>query len=541
MQQTTFLFQTATTEFRSKLFNFSKKKQTDVWDSMEAYLLKFIERVRAGSCDGENDITSEYASIKHQNDSLKQRYGLTTTAGGIKENAKKNRYKDILPYDQTRVVLSPTTPEYNCDYINANFVKGATGSRAYIATQGPLSNTVVDFWRMIWQYDVKVIIMACKEIELGKKKCEVYWSPLDGASTFGPFIVSTVEESPTNKEVIVRILSVKHCDETRTVSHFQYTAWPDHGIPDVADGILGMMESVHVSQGYHTGPLLVHCSAGCGRTGVICAIDIVNDLLQKKKIREDFSIMDLVLELRRQRPSAVQTKEQYEFVFHTVAQMFEKVLQESSQNHQRQSLSLYTNVVPPKPALRSLSIGSENQNTRKPPSLRPRSSHPPASINMNDTYAVVNKIKQPSTAPPLVPHHYDNENLNSQKPSANDVYSIVKPKNRAVANTPVSTVPVHDRTWPFNHRASAETDNDGYEPLPGEFQIRGSQLYPSLPQRPYRNSHSDDDYEDVSHPIRESSSSSSSHCSPGGIGFKCRVRKPKGPRDPPSQWNRPER
>lgn len=201
--------------------------------------------------------------------------------------------------------------------------------------------------------------------------------------------------------------------------------------------------------------------------------------------------------------------------------------------------SLYANVVPPKSALRSFSISSEYQNTRKPPSLRPRSSHPRSSVNMNDTYAVVNKFKQPSTAPPLVPHHYDNENLNSQKTSANDLYSIVKPKNRPVANTPASTVPAHDRTWQLNHRPPEHTDYSGYESLPAEFQMRDSKAYPSLPQVPSnRHSHSDDDYEYVSNPIRENSRSQGST---GGIGFKCRVKKPKGPRDPPSQWNRPER
>ncbi|KAF7695704.1 tyrosine-protein phosphatase non-receptor type 18 [Silurus meridionalis] len=517
---------------------------------MEAYLLKFIERVRADSSTGKSDIDSEYTSIKHQNGLMKQKYGLTANVGGLQENIKKNRYKDILPYDQTRVVLTPTTPEYSSDYINANFIKGVTGSRRYIATQGPLSNTLVDFWRMIWEYDVKVIVMACREFEMAKKKCEVYWSPLDDSSTFGPFTVSTVEESPTNEEVIVRTLAVKHCDESRIVSHFQYTAWPDHGIPDVADGILGMMETAHVRQGCHTGPLLVHCSAGCGRTGVICAIDFVNDLLHEKEIGDDFSIMDIVLELRRQRPSAVQTKEQYEFVFHTVAKMFAKVLQESALNHQyhsqvQHSQSLYTNVVPPKPALRSFSISSVYKNTRKPPALRPRSSHPPPSTTMNDTYAVVNKVKRPPTTPPLVPHHYDNEN--NQKTSPHDLYTTVKPKNRVVANTPASMVPVYDRAWPPPQKPTAGIDSDGYEPLPAEFQVRGSQLYPSLPQLPpnRHNSEDDDDYEYVSNPIRQISSSNSissnSSSSTGGMGFKCRVRKPKGPRDPPSQWNRPER
>uniref|UniRef100_A0A8B9LQ24 protein-tyrosine-phosphatase n=1 Tax=Astyanax mexicanus TaxID=7994 RepID=A0A8B9LQ24_ASTMX len=161
-----------------------------------------------------------------------------------------------------------------------------------------------------------------------KKKCEVYWGSLSEPSTFGPFTSfgysALPADSGTHRTPLSRLLRVYFClQETRTVSHFQYTAWPDHGIPYVPDGILGMMELTSMRQRHHTGPLLVHCSAGCGRTGVICAIDYINDLLQQKKIDEDFSIMDIVLDLRRQRPAAVQTKEQYEFVFHTVAQMFE--------------------------------------------------------------------------------------------------------------------------------------------------------------------------------------------------------------------------
>ncbi|XP_072537542.1 tyrosine-protein phosphatase non-receptor type 18 [Salminus brasiliensis] len=515
---------------------------------MEAHLLKFIERVRALSendSDGESVIAAEYAKIRHQKD----KYGLTTEIGGLKENVKKNRYKDILPYDQTRVYLSPTPPEYNSDYINASFIKGAADHKTYIATQGPLSSTVVDFWRMIWQYNIQVIVMACKEIEMGKKKCEVYWGSSAEPSTFGPFTVSTVEESCPNEEVIVRTLAVQYCDETRSVSQFQYTAWPDHGIPYMPDGILGMMELANIRQGYHTGPLLIHCSAGCGRTGVICAIDYINDLLHKKKIGEDFSIMDMVLELRRQRPSAVQTKEQYEFVFHTVAQMFEKVLGEPIHTPQKKtkgSPSLYANVVPPKPALRSVSISgsSFDPSTRKPPPLRPRSSHPPPSSRMNDTYAVVNKSRQPTASPTV--HHYDNLDSESQKGPSNALYSIVKPKNRGAG-----AAPAYDRTVLANQRRTMvpqiEVEHSGYEPLPVDFRTRDSQLYPPPTQGTSdNNSSTDDDYEYVSNvtnlsnvslPVRDTSS----YCSPGGMGFNCRIKKPKGPRDPPAEWNRPER
>uniref|UniRef100_A0A3B1IIP7 protein-tyrosine-phosphatase n=1 Tax=Astyanax mexicanus TaxID=7994 RepID=A0A3B1IIP7_ASTMX len=501
------------------------------------HLLCVLGRCHAKMSTGSQGQVSLQTRIRQQNGSLKEKYGLTTETGGLKENIKKNRYKDILPYDQTRIYLSPTPPEYNSDYINASFLTNKT----YIATQGPLSSTVVDFWRMTWQYNVQVIVMACKEFEMGKKKCEVYWGSLSEPSTFGPFTVSTSfgysalpADSGTHGTPLSRLLRVYFClQETRTVSHFQYTAWPDHGIPYVPDGILGMMELTSMRQRHHTGPLLVHCSAGCGRTGVICAIDYINDLLQQKKIDEDFSIMDIVLDLRRQRPAAVQTKEQYEFVFHTVAQMFEKFLKQK----QRGSPSFYSNVVPPKPAVRSVSIGgnrSFDPTTRKPPLLRPRSSHPPPSTKMNDTYAVVNKSRH--SAAPATIHHYDNLDSEKQKTPNNALYSTVKPKIR-----PAGTPPVPDRTAGSSNQrrpvAPSELGHCGYESLPGEEHLLLQVLF-----IPDSHSSTDDDYEYVSNVSTISNvSNTNSYSAPGGMGFNCRIKKPKGPRDPPAEWNRPER
>ncbi|XP_051964921.1 tyrosine-protein phosphatase non-receptor type 18-like isoform X2 [Xyrauchen texanus] len=457
---------------------------------------------------------------------MKDDYGLTTEAGGIKENVKKNRYRDILPYDQTRVCLTPTTSEYESDYINASFIKGATGNRTYIATQGPLNNTVVDFWHMIWQYNVKVIIMACREIEMGKKKCEVYWAPTTEAITFGPFTISTFKESRPNEEIVVRMLVLKYCDETRNVSHFQYTSWPDHGIPNMPDGILGMMELTRQNQGNKKDPIVIHCSAGCGRTGVICAIDYVNDLLLAQQINKDFNVLDLVLELRRQRPSAVQTKEQYGFVYQTVAQMFQKVLQ-SQQNNTESSGSLYINALPSKPTLKSGSLSSISAPPKtRNPLLRPRLSHPLPQIRMNDTYAVVNKpkLQPPTSAPPsFTVHHYDNANL--EKTNNNALYSTVKPKNRPVTFMPHTTTPVNEGAT-ANQTGGVgpkRTVHEGYEILPAEKLASQSLI--------------DDDYEYVSNPIKDTSSP----FAPGSLGFNCRVKKPKGPRDPPTEWSRTER
>ncbi|XP_059360119.1 tyrosine-protein phosphatase non-receptor type 18-like isoform X2 [Carassius carassius] len=492
---------------------------------MEEHLLRFVERVRCLSdndSSGDQLMSTEFNLIRQKSASLKEDYGLTTAVGEIKENAKKNRYRDILPYDQTRVCLAPTTSEYESDYINANFIKGAAKNRMYIATQGPLSSTVVDFWRMIWQHNVKVIIMACREIEMGKKKCEVYWELTTDASIFGPFTVSTVEESRPNEEVIVRTLAVKYCDETRNVSHFQYTAWPDHGIPDMPDGILGMMELARQKQGNQTDPVVIHCSAGCGRTGVICAVDYVNDLLLTEQIQEDFNIFDLVLELRRQRPSAVQTKEQYAFVFHTVAQMFQKALEMKNKNTETPA-SLYINAAPLKTSLKSGSLSSISvpPKTRNPP-LKSRLSHPLPQIRMNDTYAVVNKSKpQPPASRSIPVHHYDNADLEKSKNNA--VYSTVRPKSRPVSVLPSPTSPGYDRSTIANQRgglAPKKIDHEGYELLPAESQ-----------------SSTDDDYEYVSSVVKDSSSPFAR----SGLGFNCRIKKPKGPRDPPAEWSRPER
>ncbi|XP_042618949.1 tyrosine-protein phosphatase non-receptor type 18-like [Cyprinus carpio] len=526
---------------------------------MEAHLLRFVERVRCLSdrdSTGDQLISTEFSLIRQRSASLKEDHGLSTAVGEIKENVKKNRYRDILPYDQTRVCLAPTTSEYESDYINANFIKGL--NRTYIATQGPLSSTVVDFWRMIWQHNVKVIIMACREVEMGKKKCEVYWASTTDASIFGPFTISTFEESRPNEEVIVRTLVVKYYDETREVSHFQYTAWPDHGIPDMPDGILGMMELARQKQGNQTDPVVIHCSAGCGRTGVICAVDYVNDLLLTEQIQEDFNVLDLVLELRRQRPSAVQTKEQYAFVFHTVAQMFQKnflLFHTLYLFHSlfvfflywkhKTSASLYINAVSPKTSLKSGSLSSISvpPRTRNPP-LKPRLSHPLPQTRMNDTYAVVNKSKlQPPASAPhsITVHHYDNADL--EKSNNNAVYSAVKPKNRPMSVLPSPTSPGYDRSTTANQRgglAPKKTDHDGYELLPGELRSvnRDSQsLLSRSPSRAESQSSTDDDYEYVSSVVRDTSSP----FAPGGLGFNCRIKKPKGPRDPPAEWSRAER
>uniref|UniRef100_A0A8C1PWJ6 protein-tyrosine-phosphatase n=1 Tax=Cyprinus carpio TaxID=7962 RepID=A0A8C1PWJ6_CYPCA len=249
-----------------------------------------------------------------------------TNVGEQEENVKKNRYKDILPFDHSRVKVTLKTSNQDTDYINANFIKGIGGPEAYIATQGPLPNTVLDFWRMIWEYKVMVIVMACREFEMGRKKCERYF-PLFGDEpvTFGPFKISCESEQPRT-DYFIRTLTVEFDHETRRVTQFHYVNWPDHDVPSSFDSILDMIALMREYQEHDDVPICVHCSAGCGRTGAICAIDYTWNLLKAGRIPEDFNVFQLIQEMRTQRHSAVQTKEQYELVHRVIAQLFEKQL-----------------------------------------------------------------------------------------------------------------------------------------------------------------------------------------------------------------------
>nr|XP_020484244.2 tyrosine-protein phosphatase non-receptor type 18-like isoform X2 [Labrus bergylta] len=447
-----------------------------------------------------NSLDQEYNMVRSKTTASKRDQGLTAEVGALKENIKKNRYKDILPYDQSRAVLSLLTSDSDSDYINASFIKGAAADCKYIAAQAPLSSTLIDFWRLIWQNNIKVIVMACREVEMGKKKCECYWAAEQQSAVFGPFTVYNQGETHPNVDLVVRSLTVTYQQDSRSLVLYQFLSWPDHDVPYEAAGVLDLLEKVRSSQGTHTSPLLIHCSAGCGRTGVICALDYIHDLLVTE-ISADFSIMRIVLEIRTQRPSAVQTKEQYRFIFTAVACLFERVLQS-------RRLSLYCNLPEQKK--------QEKKRIKTPASPNNRLS---LQSDMSDTYAVVNKSKSRTSTIPLS-HHYDNDGGGA---SAAPVYSTVRPRVKPLSPQ-TSATPIYDMATPSNHRGG-----EGPTPLSDD---RDYQLLPA-PRTPS----TDDDYEDLSSSV----SDLTGLCSPAGLGFNCRVQKPKGPRDPPAEWSRLDR
>uniref|UniRef100_A0A8D8PTC7 protein-tyrosine-phosphatase n=1 Tax=Cacopsylla melanoneura TaxID=428564 RepID=A0A8D8PTC7_9HEMI len=293
------------------------------------HFVNHVESLELASQSQQKDCyEEEFLDLKLFSESIKTNADFSSSEGEKEVNKKKNRYKDILPFDVSRVILDEYAGIPGSDYINANFIKGASGSMAYIASQGPLPHTVNDFWRMIVQCQVKVIVMACNEKESGKHKCENYWVEEEGVDKqFGMANVRLIKASTICPDFCVRMLKLTYTNsqnkvEERTVCQFHYSAWPDHGVPPLVRPLLDMVRLVRDTQASETLPVLVHCSAGCGRTGTICAIDYVWGLLRAGKLNRDFSLFTLVREMRKQRIAMVQTKEQYILVHQAVKELF---------------------------------------------------------------------------------------------------------------------------------------------------------------------------------------------------------------------------
>ncbi|XP_014437880.1 LOW QUALITY PROTEIN: tyrosine-protein phosphatase non-receptor type 11-like [Tupaia chinensis] len=241
----------------------------------------------------------------------------------------RNRYKNILPFDTTRVVLHDVdhgTP--GADYINANYIRsdpeekpGHGLGKVYIATQGCLQTTVAAFWAMVHQENTCVIVMTTKEVERGRNKCFRYWPELYSSQEYGQVHVSNIAEHQA-QGYCVRELQVWRPDQVeppRTVKHYQYFSWPDHGVPAEHAGVLGFRRLDEVNRTQSSvpgaGPMVVHCSAGIGRTGTIIVIDILVDVIRKQGLNCDIDIPKTIQMVRRQRSGMVQTEAQYKFVY----------------------------------------------------------------------------------------------------------------------------------------------------------------------------------------------------------------------------------
>ncbi|XP_055445014.1 tyrosine-protein phosphatase non-receptor type 13 isoform X9 [Bubalus kerabau] len=253
--------------------------------------------------------------------------------GQTKENRRKNRYKNILPYDATRVPLGDEG-----GYINASFIKIPVGREefVYIACQGPLPTTVGDFWQMIWEQNSTVIAMMTQEVEGEKIKCQRYWPNVLGKSTMvSNRLRLALVRVQQLKGFVVRAMTLEDIQtgEVRHISHLNFTAWPDHDTPSQPDNLLTFISYMrHV---HRSGPIITHCSAGIGRSGTLICIDVVLGLISQDL---EFDISDLVRCMRLQRHGMVQTEDQYIFCYQVILYVLTCLQAEEEQKEQPQPL-----------------------------------------------------------------------------------------------------------------------------------------------------------------------------------------------------------
>ncbi|XP_078417927.1 receptor-type tyrosine-protein phosphatase C [Cetorhinus maximus] len=226
-------------------------------------------------------------------------------------NTNKNRYVDILPYDYNRVQLSPVAGEQGSDYINASFIDGFNESRKYIAAQGPKEETSADFWKMVWEQKATIIVMVTRCEEGKRPKCAQYWPNLDDESnSFGDLTVR-INEEKWCPDYVIRKLLISHKKEKnpeREVTHIQFIRWPDHGVPEDPHLLLKLRQRVNAFRNLFSGPIVVHCSAGVGRTGSYIGIDA---MMQGLEAEGRVDIYGYIVQLRRQRCLMVQVEAQY--------------------------------------------------------------------------------------------------------------------------------------------------------------------------------------------------------------------------------------
>uniref|UniRef100_A0A672NVP0 protein-tyrosine-phosphatase n=1 Tax=Sinocyclocheilus grahami TaxID=75366 RepID=A0A672NVP0_SINGR len=251
----------------------------------------------------------------------RKRPGMSMSCARLPQNVSKNRYRDISPYDTTRVVLKGTE-----DYINANFINmeipGKGEVKRYIACQGPLPGTCSDFWQMVWEQSAALVVMLTTQVERGRVKCHQYWPNVSASGTYGGFQVTCVSEEG-NSAYLLRDLMLTHLEskEERQICQMQYLAWPDHGVPEDSSDFLNFVSQVRSKRADASEPVVVHCSAGIGRTGVLITMETAMCLIETG---QSVYPLDIVRTMRDQRAMMIQTPSQYRFVCEAILKVYDE-------------------------------------------------------------------------------------------------------------------------------------------------------------------------------------------------------------------------
>eukprot|EP00106_Octopus_bimaculoides_P003360 XP_014770802.1 PREDICTED: tyrosine-protein phosphatase non-receptor type 4-like isoform X3 [Octopus bimaculoides] len=264
----------------------------------------------------------------------RKKHGLTMNAARLPANISKNRYRDVSPYDQTRVILKGSQ---NGDYINANFVNmeipGSGIINRYIAAQGPLPNTCADFWQMVWEQHCTLVVMLTTKVERGRVKCHQYWPDLYETTDFGILQITCVKEEETISFAF-REFTLTHVEtnQERHIKHMQYIAWPDHGVPDDPADFLDFVIRVRKNRIGMVEPTVVHCSAGIGRTGVLITMETAMCLVEANQTVFPLAI---VRQMRDQRAMLIQTASQYKFVCEAILRVYHETVVQPLDDYQR--------------------------------------------------------------------------------------------------------------------------------------------------------------------------------------------------------------
>ena len=282
----------------SKFKDISFDSFVNLKEEIEKSIISIDPKKKFTSICNEDKIQNEFSLLEYLID-YDQNHFLQ-----LSKDNPKNRYTDIRTYEYNKVPLKTN------EYINASFIH-IPNENSFISTQGPIESSINDFWEMIFEYDCKIILMLCSEIEGGRKKCSEYWKSKNSI-----FKIEYKEEK--KKDLIIRNITLSKDKIIKNVTQIQYKGWPDHGIPKIEEAYNSFIYMINFINEYSQNcPVVVHCSAGVGRTGTFLSIYNLLDEIEKKKNNQiiQFSIFNVVRKLKEMRMYLVQNDLQYYFVY----------------------------------------------------------------------------------------------------------------------------------------------------------------------------------------------------------------------------------